>query len=83
MEYSLTRHAKDVLEERNISIKWLEQILSHSEKKEVDQADKNLEHYLGRIKEYGNRVLRVVVNKSTKPVKIVTLFFDRKMKGKL
>jgi hypothetical protein len=35
------------------------------------------------IEENENRVLRVIVNIMSIPIKIVTLFFDRRMKGKL
>jgi hypothetical protein len=42
-----------------------------------------LEHRLGVIDEFGARVLRVVVNPSAVPLRIVTVYFDRRMKGKL
>jgi hypothetical protein len=42
-----------------------------------------LEHHLGRITEHGNRVLRVVVNKTVRPARVVTLYFDRTMRNKL
>ncbi len=45
--------------------------------------DDSLEHRLGKIVEYGNRVLRVVYNKDTEPIKLITVYFDRKMKGKI
>ena len=35
------------------------------------------------IPEFGNRVLRVVVNKAAEPIRIVSVFFDRRMKGRL
>jgi hypothetical protein len=47
------------------------------------EADPELVHHIGRIEEHGNRALRVVFNKSVNPVRIVTVYFDRKMKGRL
>ena len=83
MEYVLTRHAEDVLSERGISRGWLETVLNNPEKVEPDEDDRELEHRLGRIAGYGNRVLRVVVNINKSPVEIVTVFFDRTMRNKL
>ncbi|MBM2815562.1 MAG: hypothetical protein HW421_2324 [Ignavibacteria bacterium] len=40
-------------------------------------------HYIKQIKEFGNRYLRVVVNPYTQPKRIITLFFDRRIKGKI
>lgn len=83
MKYELSQHAKDVLLEREISTDWLERILNSPTKTEPDRDDVGLEHRLGTIEEYGNRVLRVVINKQVSPVRVVTLYFDRTMKGKL
>jgi len=38
-------------------------------------ADPELTHNLGRIEEHGNRVLRVVFNGNTSPLRIVTVYF--------
>ena len=48
-----------------------------------DREDKAFEHRLGVIEEFDRRVLRVVVNQNAVPVRIVTVYFDRTMKGKL
>jgi len=37
----------------------------------------------GKIHEHGGRVLRVVFNGTGDPMKGVTVYFDRAMKGKL
>lgn len=83
MKYALTRHAQDVLEEREIPVDWLERVLSAPQRIEPDPDDPALEHRLGRIAEHGNRVLRVVVNKTVRPARVVTLYFDRTMRNKL
>lgn len=83
MNYELSQHAKDVLAERGIPVGWLERILNSPTRTNPDREDLELEHYLGSIEEHGNRVLRVVINKHASPVLVVTLYFDRTMKGKL
>jgi hypothetical protein len=81
--YDLSQRSKDVISERHIRLAWLEQVLDSPELREADRDDRELMHHVGRIKEYGNRALRVVFKKSVSPVRIVTVYFDRKMKGKL
>jgi len=81
--YDLSQHAKDVIKERDIQLSWLEQVLERPELVEADADDPQLTHHVGRITEYGNRPLRVVFNARANPVRIVTVYFDRKMKGRL
>ncbi|MBU1694321.1 MAG: DUF4258 domain-containing protein [Verrucomicrobia bacterium] len=83
MNYTLTRHAAHVLHERAIAVEWLERALRDPQRVESDAEDKRLEHRLVRIAEHGHRVLRVVVNKSVRPEKVITVYFDRAMRGKL
>lgn len=83
MPFQLTEHARKVVQERNIKTEWIERALSVPERIEPDKEDIELEHSLTPISEFGNRVLRVIYNKQTKPLKIVTVFFDRTMKGRL
>ena len=82
MKYTLTKHARDVLQERDIPEAWLERVLNHPQRTEVDSDDPALVHSLARIPEHGNRVLRVVVNKTVRPVRVVTVCFDRTMRNK-
>ena len=83
MDYKLTQHAIDVLQERNISIEWVKRVVSKPTMVKSDIVDDTLEHRLGEIVECDNRVLRVVVNARVQPIRIVTAYFDRAMKGKL
>ena len=45
---------------------------------EADPVDPDLEHRLARIPEWGNRVLRVIINRKTTPTRIWTAFFYRR-----
>ena len=83
MKFELTQHAIIVLKERGIPIEWMERVLNQPEKIVPDQNDPELQHALGIIPEYGNRVLRVVFSKKTEPIRIITVYFDRKMRGRI
>ena len=83
MSYELTQHARDVLEERQIAVEWMDQVLANPELTERDATAPELENRFARIAEFGNRVLRVIVNTQVVPERVVSVYFDRRMKGKL
>jgi hypothetical protein len=83
MEYELTNHAQVVLAERGIPAAWVERVLAAPTQTHADEIDPALEHRLGRIAEYGGRVLRVILDPTATLVRIVTAFFDRAMKDVL
>ena len=83
MKYELTQHARTVLREREIPEDWLVRVIEAPERVEPDEEDGELEHRLGRIKEYDNRVLRVIINPETRPIRVVSVYFDRAMRNKL
>ena len=83
MNYELTQHARDVLAERHIPVEWLERALREPQLKQPDPADATMERRYRKIPEHGSRVLRVVVNTTVAPERVVSVYFDRTMKGKL
>ena len=83
MNYDLTKHARDVMEERRIDFAWMERVLAAPALVQPSITDPDLESRFAKIPEFGDRVLRVVVNKQVVPERIVSVYFDRKMKGKL
>jgi len=83
MEYELTRHARKAVEEREIPIEWIERVLDAPARVEADRRDPNVEHRLAPIEEFGNRVLRVAINATSVPLRVVTVHFDRTRKGAL
>ena len=83
MSYTLTGHAKKVLAEREIPLEWLERALDEPMLRQPDPEDPSLERRYRPIPEFDGRVLRVVVNPSVEPVRVVSVFFDRSMRGKL
>ena len=80
MKFELTKHA---LAEREIPMEWVEQTFSAPQLCLPDPDDAQVEQRFRKIPEFGNRVLRVAVNTKVEPNRIVSVFFDRKMKGKL
>ena len=83
IDYELSAHAITVMTERGILEAWVSRVLSSPERTEPDATDPLLHHALGRITERDDRVLRVVYNEIVHPWRIVTVYFDRAMRGKL
>jgi hypothetical protein len=81
--YELTTHAADAIIEREITIAWVERVLSAPWRIEPDRSDEALTHALAPIAENNDRVLRVVYNGSVIPPRIVTAYFDRRQRGKI
>ena len=83
MKYALTKHAQEALTEREISAEWMERALISPELVLPDPDDPAVERRFRKIPEFGERVLRVAVNTAVEPNRVVSVFFDRQMKGKL
>jgi hypothetical protein len=83
MNYTLTEHAKKMLTERENPLEWLERVLNEPVLRKPDPDDASLERRYRPISEFDGRVLRVVVNATMEPVRMVSAFFDRSMRGKL
>ena len=78
LDYVLTQHAREALAKRRIPVSWVENALMNPEACEADPIDPELEHRLSRVKEFGDRVIRVIVNTHKEPPHVVTVFFDRR-----
>jgi Domain of unknown function (DUF4258) len=83
MNYTLSKHAEDAIKEREIRSEWIAACLTEPMATEADPVDPDIRHALRIIDEFGYRVLRVIYNQTTKPAHVVTVYFDRTMKGKL
>jgi hypothetical protein len=83
MNFQFTIHARRALAEREIPVEWVERTLEAPELTVPDPNDSTLERCFLRIPEFGGRVLRVAVNRTVEPNRVVSVFFDRKMKGEL
>ena len=83
MKFEMTKHARKALDEREIPVEWMERTLSAPEWVSPDPEDATVERRFRRIPEFGGRVLRVAVNTAVDPNRVVSVFFDRQMRGKL
>ena len=83
MNYELSQHARHVMEEREIHVEWLESVLANPTLAEPAEHDVGLENRFARIPEFGDRVLRAVVNTTVVPERVVSVYFDRRMKNRL
>ncbi|HMQ53368.1 MAG TPA: DUF4258 domain-containing protein [Anaerolineae bacterium] len=76
----LSKHAVEMLQERNIAEDWVWQTVNSPDDL-IAGADGNV-HYIKSIAENQGRVLRVIVNPSVDPNRVVTVFFDRRLRRK-
>ena len=81
MGLEFTRHATTVMAERTISQVWVERTIANPGLRLPDPNDPEVERFFGRVPERGDRVLRVAVNTHAVPWRVVSVFFDRAMRG--
>lgn len=72
-----TRHALDVMAERDVLPEWVERTLAGPDSEEPDTNDPMLTRAFCAIPERDGRVLRVVYARDEHAVRIITAFFDR------
>jgi hypothetical protein len=65
--------------QRGIGVNQIAQTLAHPTRTELDREDPELRH---AIRRFGRRFLRVVYNHVVRPPRIVTAFFDRRLRRK-
>lgn len=83
MAYVLSAHAETIIREREIAPEWLDAAMNAPDLLLPHENDPTLHYALKRIPDFGDRVLRVIYNATNAPPLIVTVYFDRTMKGKL
>lgn len=75
--FIFTRHALDVMEERQVLPEWVERTVEGPDAQEPDPTDPALTRAFRAIPERDGRVLRVVYAQEPDAVRIITAFFDR------
>ena len=78
-----TKHAVHAMAERMIPMEWVELVVAEPTLRMPDPNDPEVERFFRSIPERDNRILRVAVNTRVAPWRVVSVFFDRNMKGKL
>jgi hypothetical protein len=76
-DFEFSIHANEMLRERKIIEEWVWRTIETGKSKR--DPDGNI-HYTKPIKERDGRVLRVVINPYVDPQRIVTVFFDRRLR---
>ncbi len=71
------------MQDREIEDDWVERTLDAPLLRAPDPAHDGLERFYQPISDRDDRVLRVVVDTSSDPWRVITVFFDRRMRGKL
>ena len=83
LPYVLSNHARAVCIERGIEFEWIDRALGAPALIQPDPNSLSLLHAFIFVPERDGRILRAIYNSSVHPVRIVTVFFDRRMRGKL
>lgn len=73
-----TSHAKTMMHERMIQEDWVLNTIGSPDI--IEEKNQDESHYLKQIPEKDMRVLRVIVNPTTLPPRVITVFFDRRVK---
>ncbi len=74
-----TKHAREMMVQRNITADWIAKTLSAPEVEGIDATDSTLQFAYKRIPEFDNRWLKVIYKTESLGKKIITVFFDRGM----
>lgn len=78
--FELSDHARFQMQERNIQLSWLTETLSAPDQVLPLADSHGNTHYLKQVADFGDRWLRVIVNPTVDPQRVVTIFFDRRVK---
>jgi len=76
MNYTLSKHALDVIENRGIFLEWIAYTINHPTRK--DDISPIESHFFSTITQNDNRCLKVVINMIT--LVVITVYFDRGMR---
>nr|WP_319375524.1 DUF4258 domain-containing protein [uncultured Methanoregula sp.] len=72
-----TIHARTMMQERMIQEEWITMTVNNPDFTESKGEEER--HYLKRIPDAGEKILRVILNPSVTPHRIITVFFDRRI----
>ncbi|NMG83242.1 MAG: DUF4258 domain-containing protein [Methanosarcinales archaeon] len=75
LKIDFTKHAEDMLKERNLEKKLIEETVFDPDWKEEKEED--IWHAFRRV---GNKVLRVIVKGKEGSYKVITMYYDRRIK---
>ncbi|MFN2268347.1 MAG: DUF4258 domain-containing protein [Desulfonatronovibrio sp.] len=73
-----TKHFKEMLKERDISMEMVNKATTILDK--TEEREDGTKHYLKLFNINGGRWLRVIVNVNSDPPRRITAFFDRRLR---
>lgn len=73
-----TKHFIAMLSERQIQREWVDKTIQSPD--QVEDREDGTRHYLKKIDNQGGRWLRVIANVTTEPHRLITVFFDRRIR---
>ena len=76
-------YAVQVIETSGPNQSWIGTALHHPQCTEKNSDDPTLIQALARITEFNDRVLRLVYNSTVSPPRVVSVFFDRRLRNRL
>lgn len=76
-DVAFSKHAQDVMRERQIPEEWVLRAIAAPDR--TDNRSDGTTHYIKAIPEHEGRFMRVVVNPGATPMRVVTVFFDRRL----
>jgi uncharacterized protein DUF4258 len=74
----LSKHAQDMVDERDIAPQCIEHVLQNPVFEEPDPRHLGAVRAYAPIAAFGNRILRIVYYDSGTEIRVITLFFDRR-----
>ena len=74
---TFTAHARIMMRERLVQEDWIISTVNSPDQTEDRRVDER--HYLKTIPGAGGKILRVIVNPSVSPARVITVFFDRRV----
>ena len=77
LHYCLSNHAVEMKRERDIHGEWIDMTIENPDF--TEHRNDGTMHYLRSISDKEGRFLRVIVNPSVDPCRVITLFFDRRI----
>ena len=83
MLYILSDHAQERINQRNIREDWIREAILYPQYTELDPQNPRALRAWKVIPERNFLVLRVVYDFKVNPYVVITVFFDRSMRGKL
>jgi len=76
VKFTVTEHARKRCARRGVDLQWISEAIQNPRETFPDLVDPDATHFRYDVPQRGFRTLRVVVNDSVDPPRIITAFFE-------